>query len=378
MTEKREYVFPIKEWCQKYGWQYGEYDIFDKHWNFKNAVPVNNLGTFSEGINIYNELKVAVIDWKDKYKPNPIKWTERGYICKDTRSNINYRWYHIESYGISETRALGDITVFSNGLVLRVSIGRDKDDSIGGNKALTILKKELLNDGHNIDDYACVTPQEAEQVKAQIPPPKIEWTNVCKWLKGTDIENVHHIDLNSAYASGIIKAHPELSDTYKRLYANRKKNPLYKDVMNMSIGMMHSQYLHYKYAKLAYDAISYTRSKEEELADKITKNGGTVLNFNTDGIWYQGEMYHDENEGTELGQWKHDYVNVVISFKSPRAYEFTEQDGTYHAIYSGYTSLDREKSRDKWVKGDIYRACGYSLKKTLDKYQTYYWEKDND
>lgn len=364
--------FPIIKWCEENQWTYGIYDLLDPTWNFKKDVKTNCLGTFLEGIDKYNKLKIAVIDWAEENHIPKINWTEHGYISKKTS------WQNIYSYDIRETKALAEIIILSTGYILRVCIGRSKEDSMSGSKALYLLKRELQKDGHNIDDYVCTNYEEAKEIKDNMPSPKIELTDMGKWLYKTDIQ-VNHIDLNSAYSSGIIAAYPELTDTYTRLYNKRKENPVYKDVLNMSIGMMHSDALHYKYVKLANAAYTHCLKELDRLTTEMSKNKDiTIINYNTDGIWYMGPVYHDEKEGTGLGQWKNDYINVTASFKKARSYEFTEQDGTFHVAQSGYTSLDNEKSRDKWVKGDIYKAQEYQLKKTLDKYMTYYWERVND
>lgn len=370
--------FPIEEYCSKYNLNYGIYDVLDSHWNFKKAVPCNNLGTFSDGIDAYNDIKKALIDWAEQPHINKIKWTQRGYVCKDTRGKENYVWYHIYSYDIRESKALAEMIIFSHGLCLRVCMGREKEDTLSGSKAFYLLSRELKKDGHNIEDYAVDNYDEAVKIKESIPSPKIELTITGKMMMGLDIPDCHYADEHSAYPSGIIKQFPELTDTLTRLYNNRKDKPINKQIMNLAIGYAQSEACHYRYVKLAKAAVTYAREYIENLANKIEQSGRAVLNFMTDACMYHGEIYHDENEYDGLGGWGHEYTNVTASFKTTRAYEFTEKDNTYHVRYSGMTELDYIKPRDQWVKGDIYKTKTLNLKKTKDKYEIYYWEKTND
>lgn len=370
--------FPILELCQKYNWQWAYYDMLDPHWNFKKEVPLNNLGTFSEGMEAYNEVVKMVVDWAEKYNvPNTVM-TKKCYPSRSRQGDENLVWKNSISWYRWDSRALSYLVILSHGYALRLIIGKDKKDTMGGNIALLQLSNELEKDGHNINDYA--TPyEEACEIKDNMPSPRKELTQFGKWMRGSYINNVHHIDLNSAYPSGIIESYPELTDTFTRLYNKRKENPKYKDIMNYSIGMMHSDVIHYKYVKLAYAALSHTRKELERITKEMAKHPDKykIINYNTDGLFYTGDIYHDEYEGNNLGQWKHDHINVTASFKSAAAYEYYE-NGKWDVVYSGWTSLDAIKKREDWDKGDIYKTIPYHLKKTTDKYHTYYWERYYD
>ena len=65
-----------------------------------------------------------------------------------------------------------------------------------------------------------------------------------------------------------------------------------------------------------------------ELAKQLKDSGRMVLAYNTDGIWYCGEIYHGEGEGNGLGQWSNDHTNCTIRFKSAGSYEYIE-NGKY-------------------------------------------------
>ena len=252
--------FPIVELCKKYNWQWAKYDVLDPHWNFKKEVPTNNLGTFAEGMDAYNEVAKLVVDWAEKYNVPETKMTKKGYPSRDTRGDVNYVWQNSISWYRSDSRALSFMYIFSHGKCLRLSIGKDKNDTMGGDIALRSLKNELIKDNHNIEDYATEF-EEACEIKDTMPSPRKELTDYGNWVRGIYLKNVHHIDLNSAYPTGIIQKYPELKDTFERLYNKRKENAQYKAIMNYSIGMMHSEWIHYRYVKLAYAALSYTRTE---------------------------------------------------------------------------------------------------------------------
>lgn len=79
-----------------------------------------------------------------------------------------------------------------------------------------------------------------------------------------------------------------------------------------------------------------------------------VISYNTDGIWYQGAVYHGDGEGDDLGQWHNDHVNCRFRAKSAGSYEFIE-NGSYFPVVRGKTRLDDLIPRDKWQWGDIYQ-----------------------
>ena len=77
--------------------------------------------------------------------------------------------------------------------------------------------------------------------------------------------------------------------------------------------------------------------------------------INVDGIWYQGEIYHDEDEGPNIGQWANDHINCKWRAKSSGSYEFIE-DGKYYPVVQGCTGYDCVKPRTEWEWGDIYKT----------------------
>lgn len=233
---------------------------------------------------------------------------------------------------------------------IRLRFKRPKEGDMSGREAFKIYKKELQKDGVDIEEYSI---DNGLDYKAQIPMPKIGY---CLRNYDKVIENAHHIDLNSAYNAGLIESFPEFKPTVLRLYSQRKENPVYKDILNMTTGYFQSQYIDYRFSQLALAAHLYTHRRLEEMSEYILSQKRIVIAYNTDGIWYSGDQLLIPDSGKEIGQWKHDAVNCKIRFKSPGAYEYIDSDGNYKPVVRGVTTLDREKPRSEWVWGDIYKG----------------------
>ena len=117
-----------------------------------------------------------------------------------------------------------------------------------------------------------------------------------------------------------------------------------------------------EWAHLAKDAIEDNNIRVATLAKKLQVAGREVLGFNTDGIWYRGEIYHGKGEGDNLGEWSNDHKNCILRSKSNGAYEFIE-DGVYNVVLRGQSTRDLvEPDRDKWTWGDIYKGTVIGFK----------------
>jgi hypothetical protein len=148
----------------------------------------------------------------------------------------------------------------------------------------------------------------------------------------------------------------EFKPIIEDLYNQRQNNPAYKDVLVCIIGYMQSlDRCKAAWAHLAKDAIDNNNTRIRALTLALRLSGHNIVGFNTDGIWYQGDIYHDERngEGAGIGQWHNDHTNCIFRAKSDGAYEFIER-GVYHPVVRGVTKLDMIKDRDSWVWGDIY------------------------
>lgn len=223
----------------------------------------------------------------------------------------------------------------------------DKEQGISGHKAFLKFQELCKKHNINIQNYRINNG--------------IEYKKDIKYIRALDnpafadltFENCHHIDFNSSFMANLCEKYPEFKPVGEILYNGRKAHPINKGIMTNTIGYFHSKYHQYSWAHLANAAIVGNNNKIAEIRQKLIESGRLPLLINTDGIWYAGDIYHDENEGANLGQWKTDHKNCTLRAASPNKYQFIE-DGKVHTVISGTTILDRVKPRDKWEWGDIY------------------------
>lgn len=239
------------------------------------------------------------------------------------------------------------------GTALRGDEGQKK---YSGRKALNRFREDLAKCGINLDDYAIPNGREVKETieKAMIwvDPLAISYT----------LENCHHIDFHSSHPAGMMKAFPEFAPTIQHYYDLRKKNAIYKSQLNMLWGALQSISLcGARWAHISKEGIADTNRRLRDIANRLKESGRTLIAFNTDGVWYQGEVYHGEGEGENIGEWHNDHINCTLRYKSRGCYEFIE-DGVYYPVVRGYTKLDKEKTRDQWQWGDIYKSDAVVIK----------------
>ena len=275
---------------------------------------------------------------------NQIKRTPSGGIAVD-RSN-RYAWDIFVSQGGLR------ITAIVDGCIFWWRLGRIKFNAsnMKGWKAWRIFCK--LCDDYGID-LKNMAISDGARVKATIEKPYIRMLLCHKRL-----ENVHHIDFHSSYGSGLALTHPEFRPVIEKMYFDRRTKPIYKDVLVCIIGYMQSlDRCKARWAHLARDAIDNNNTRIEALAMSLQLTGRTIVGFNTDGIWYQGEIYHDprNGEGPGIGEWHNYHINCVFRAKSDGSYEYIE-NGRYVPVVRGLSKLDMIKDRSEWEWGDIYKT----------------------
>lgn len=239
------------------------------------------------------------------------------------------------------------------------STAKINDLGITGRGAYLTMKKEFAKDGISLDDYAVENGKEIKESEIKAPMIEMGDSGVCD----STYQHAYHIDLHSAYPSGIIANYPELRPTIERIYNNRKKSEKdqkLKLTLDASIGYFQSQYCRanghgYALTPLAKAGVNWCHDAINEIADELRSQGKWVLAFNTDGIWYvdlKGD-FKSKWLGDGLGKAAIDHSNCKIRFKSKGCYEYVE-DGKYHPVVRGQTRLERVKPKDKWEWGDIY------------------------
>lgn len=238
-----------------------------------------------------------------------------------------------------------------------VGMASSKTGKLQGYQAFAKFKKKCEEMGVNLDKYA-VSKEKGLELKERIIKPFIFNTSMC--VPGETYENVHHIDFHNSYPAGLVNTHPEFKEVVEYFYKNRKKDEINKAVLNYTIGYCQSGKINYKYAQLSHDAINDNVKRLSALANDLLYSGRKVLLFNTDGVWYQGEIYHGRGEGPNLGEWENDHLNCKLRIKSAGSYEYMEGD-SYHPVVRGRTKLDLIKPREEWVWGDIFQETAVEL-----------------
>lgn len=203
-------------------------------------------------------------------------------------------------------------------------------------------------------EFEVTNNEEVERIKETIEKPWIKLTTFGEIMRGEEIKNVFHIDINSAYPAFLCKEYPQFYKYFNDLYIRRKEDEDNKAYLNYCIGAMHSTKIYgARYPELARAAKNGTNKYLQELTDRLHEQGFVVIGYNTDGIFVfheEGKIYHDADEGTEMGQWKIDHIYDKIRFKSAGAYEYIE-NGEYHACVRGIPKTVSEK----FVWGDIFK-----------------------
>lgn len=302
-----------------------------------------------EGAHLFNSL-IDYIFW-DEESWDTIANSKSGGISIKLKSLLPPMW-GIES---GDTNII--LTIVHEAGCARICFEGEFDTKrnrfpISGRQALQKFEETCEKYGVDLNSYILPLEQSLT-IKEAIPKPLIQL------LPGAQAEityeNCHHIDFHSSFPAGLANTHPEFRAPVEELYEARKKDEVKKAVLNLSIGMMQSRKWNKnaQHAQLSFDAITDNNERVLALTDTLIANGRKPLLHNTDGVWYQGEIFHGAGEGHNLGQWENDHTNCTFRIKSAGAYEYIE-DGKYYPVVRGYTNLDKIKPRDEWEWGDIF------------------------
>jgi hypothetical protein len=281
---------------------------------------------------------------------NTLQRTPSGSIRKGPKYISNQYAYDLRksSLGIMLTICVG-------GYLYVLKFGLFKNDEapeIYPTAAFKYFTEKCLEHGINLLDYEI---DNGREVKESTEKPYID---MDPSILNKELTNVHHVDYHSSYPAGLVNAYPEFRPVMEYYYERRKTDKVAKFLMNSGIGFMCTEKFGFnaKLAHLRKAAVEDNNKRLDELRLQLILTGHRIIGHNTDGIWYQGSVYHGPGEGEALGDWSNDHLNCKFRAKSDGAYEFIE-DGKYHAVIRGQTSYDSIKpNRDEWEWGDIYRA----------------------
>lgn len=316
-----------------------------------NLIPTNELNSIEE----FNEIIKKLNDLNNKNLIN------RG-IERTKSGGIKIKPYYMYNYSVEFYGWCAEILIVSEictrlKYTFRVFLNKDDEkETISGRQAYNILKRELKKDGVEIENYFI---ENGSEIKQEIEKPLIRLSN--EFIKDSIFYNVQHFDINSSYPFGISEFCEDFKTTIERLYKLRKTNPIYKQVLNLSCGFFQSKLINFRMAHFSKFAIKLNNDRIKKIANFLEENGREILAFNTDGVWFVGNVpTREEIEtigeklGNDLGNFKIDHENCKIRFKSAGAYEFIE-NGVYNAVVRGHTKLDDIKPRSEWEWGDIYQ-----------------------
>lgn len=307
-------------------------------------IPITVVDQTTAGVKQFNDIYL----WLKDSDFNYIVRTPSGGISIDRKNFKPPMWDYREiSAGIEIT-----LVTVTNAYRIQYRKGDTQivnDRVLSGRKAFSIFRAICERTGIDLEKYAV---ENGFEIKKTIPSPLI-WAD--RMLLNETFSNVHHIDLHAAYPSGLAITHPEFRPLIEMLYHNRKTDATKKDVLNYTVGMMQSRIIGAVFAQLSKDAIIWAKEKVLEIAAKVKENNGVILLYNTDGFWYQGDIYHGEGEGLGLGEWSNDHCDCIFRMASKGKYEYIE-NGVYKPVVRGKTSYDDILPRAEWNWGDIYNC----------------------
>ena len=298
-------------------------------------IPVTTFNIDTKGAKDFNKIYLW-LKKQDLYKleRTPSGSIKNGPHVKRPAWDIKTNHYCIE------------LTVVMEGKAWRLQFRTKLPKGMSGKKAFTVFKKLLLKDGVDLEEMAI---DNGSEVKKDIEHYLVKPHH--KFFLDKTYTNAHHIDFHSSFAGGLANTHPEFRKTLEWLYENREKDEINKNILNFSIGYMQSiQGCKARWAHLSKDAIADNNKRVLDIVKRLEESGRTVLLLNTDGVWYNGPLYHGEGEGSGLGEWQNDHKNCQFRMASAGAYEFIEK-GIYYPVIRGIPN----DTKTEWKWGDIYK-----------------------
>lgn len=313
------------------------------------------------------------------YKPNLVYNKNLTYSGQLSKANFNYGvWYILNNQFFKLFVSCIDAEGTPCAYQLRFRINdTDFGREISGRDSFQRFRAELKKDGVDIEKFAIDNGKELKST-VDFGNPVIQFDES---IKDKTIENAHHVDMASAYMYFAGIYHPEWEKTIRRIYDLRKSDSIYKHILTHACGFFQSQYCilqghGYALADVASFAIRSTAIAVKKMAKELTNYGFKILAFNTDGVWFHGdlkllpqEIFEKFTQKKEIGKFSIDHKNCTIRFKSVGSYEYME-NGKYTPVVRGLTRYDRAGlARDNWKWGYIYTPEG-------EQVEVYKFEKD--
>lgn len=314
--------------------------------NYK-LIPVTMFDINDEGMEAFNEIFEFIKNYDSITK---LQRTKSGGV------SISRKSFLPPMYDVRSSRSCVEITVLVKEGMWRFQFRKNFEQcatTIGGTQATNTFKKKVKELSNiNLEDYLI---ENGIEERASVPKYIIK--NDERFCPTADcIEkaavwtNVHHIDFHSSFAGGLANTYPEFRPTLEYFYNKRKENAIFKGVLNSLIGNMWSEhYMNCGYVRLAKAAITDNNDRINKITKDLEDAGRIPLLWNTDGVWYFGDVFHGEGEGKGLGQWENDHIDCTFRIKSKGSYEFIE-NGEYHPVVRGVPA----DKKVNWKWGSIF------------------------
>lgn len=302
------------------------------------------------------------------YKPNLVYNKNLTYSGQLSKANFNYGvWYILNNQFFKLFVSCVDAEYIPCAYQLRFRINdTDFGREISGRDSFQRFRAELKKDDVDIEKFAIDNGKELKST-VDFGNPVIQFDES---IKDKTIENAHHVDMASAYMYFAGIYHPEWERTIQRIYDLRKSSSIYKHILTHACGFFQSQYCilnrhGYALADVSSFAIRSTAIAVKKMAKELSNYGFKILAFNTDGVWFCGdlkllpqEIFEKFTQKKEIGKFSIDHKNCTIRFKSVGSYEYME-NGKYTPVVRGLTRYDRAGlARDNWKWGYIYTPEG--------------------
>lgn len=331
--------------------------ILDDLTKYKSAPLSYDLNFLKIPVTVFDINEEGAREWNEVYEfhkslnyASEIVRTESGGICLDKK------YYKPPSWDVKEHQSCLELTSLMINGARRFQFRQETTTDItamGGRKAISLFSRHLKRiSGINLKEYKITNGM---RVRQEVPKYLIKVNNQfiheSSFIEDArTFYNVHHADFHQSFPAGLANTHPEFRATIEYFYTRRKKHPEYKGALNSLIGIMWSpSFQRACYANLARDAISDNNCRVLNLTKRLEETGRIPLLWNTDGIWYMGDIYHGPGEGSGIGEWENDHINCKFRVKSRGAYEFIE-NGEYHSVVRGI----RKEEQAGWQWGDIF------------------------
>lgn len=243
-------------------------------------------------------------------KVNNIKKFYRGYVEKSLIAYDGFEYLICTEAVMSREVKLVDFVGWKQ-MIVRVddslpvkTIERDISGGYAYNYMMRLLKRYYSEEEVDeiLHSYDSIN-KELSLIQMHVYP-KYEGLAVYK--------NCFAYDINSAHASALAEMFPRAAQAINRIYLKRKEKPIYKQVLNYTVGM----FAHKGY-RGAYNWIVQKTTRTLQTA--ILKTRGKLIYANTDGFIVESPLSQID-VSKKLGDFKLEYQGEVRTYLGDNYY----------------------------------------------------------